>query len=103
MFSQLSFVSYNSIILIVTMSSFIINVPLLNAMENDRNVSGPATEENDIQDIYVLGMWPMEGPWSGGQGLIPAALMALEHVNSDPTILPGYRLNMIWNDSKVGC
>ena len=60
-----------------------------------------ATNES-VVDLYLLGLWPMQGGWPGGVGILPAALMALDHVNADPTILPGYRLNMIWNDTQVG-
>ncbi len=55
----------------------------------------------NLTDLYFLGLWPMDGPWAGGLGLLPAAFLALQHVNADPSVLPGYRLNMIWNDTQV--
>ena len=58
-------------------------------------------EPKNITDLYLLGLWAMTGPWPGGYGILPAALMAMEHINKDPSMLPGYRLNMIWNDSAV--
>ncbi len=50
-----------------------------------------------------MGLWPMgpKGPWMGGLGILPAAEMALEHINARTDILPGYRLNMIWNNTMV--
>jgi hypothetical protein len=35
------------------------------------------------------------------QACEPAARMALNDVNSNPTLLPGYRLKLHWNDSGV--
>ncbi len=58
-------------------------------------------EKREKIDLYLLGLWPMIGVWPGGQGILPGALLALDQVNNDPTILPDYRLNMIWNDTEV--
>ncbi|GFY57616.1 gamma-aminobutyric acid type B receptor subunit 1 [Trichonephila inaurata madagascariensis] len=35
-----------------------------------------------------------------GQGCLPAALMALEDVNAEPNLLPGYKMKMPYNDSQ---
>ena len=35
------------------------------------------------------------------QACEPAARMALNDVNSNPTLLPGYQLKLHWNDSGV--
>ena len=45
----------------------------------------------------------MDGSWSGGLGIKPAVDIAISYVNRDPRFLPGYRLVMIWNDTKVQC
>ncbi len=56
----------------------------------------------DLVDLYLLGLYPMGGStWPGGQGMLPASQMALDHINQDPSILPGYRLNIILGDSQV--
>lgn len=38
--------------------------------------------------------------WSS-KGVMPAVQMALDHVNRDRSILPGYMLYEDWRDSKV--
>ena len=47
------------------------------------------------------GIFPMTGGWAGGKGCRPAVDMALEDVNSNKNILPGFRLSMSAFDSKV--
>ena len=55
--------------------------------------------------LHIAGLFPVtprdspEGQM--GLGVIPAVELALEHVNSHPRILPGIRLNLEWNDTKV--
>jgi hypothetical protein len=53
--------------------------------------------------IHIGGLFPMNGStgWLGGQGCLPAALMALDDVNRDPNILVGYELDLKWNNSQV--
>lgn len=41
------------------------------------------------------------GGWLGGQGCLPAALMALEDVNNRSDLLSGYKLRLHWRDSQV--
>lgn len=55
------------------------------------------------QTITIAGIFPITGVegWQGGQACEPAAHLALEDVNNYPNLLPGYHLNMYWNDS--GC
>ena len=38
--------------------------------------------------------------WTGGNGIQPAADMALDHINSSG-ILRDYELKMVWNDTRV--
>lgn len=38
--------------------------------------------------------------WIGGQGCLPAAMMALEDVNNNEDLLKGYYLNLTWNNSQ---
>jgi hypothetical protein len=44
----------------------------------------------------------MVGGWPGGQSGLPSAIMALNEVNLNPSILPNYRLNLNWFNSEVG-
>ncbi|GBN85569.1 hypothetical protein AVEN_80116-1 [Araneus ventricosus] len=55
------------------------------------------------KDLYIGAIFPINGTggWLGGQGCLPAALMALEDVNAEPNLLPGYRMKMPYNDSQV--
>ncbi|XP_070534990.1 gamma-aminobutyric acid type B receptor subunit 2-like [Ptychodera flava] len=43
-------------------------------------------------ELHLLGLFPMTGSWPGGQGQRPAIEIGIQHVNSDPTILPNYTL-----------
>ena len=43
----------------------------------------------------------MEGAWKGGLAVKPAAEVAIDYVNRHKNILPGYRLNMKWRNTKV--
>ncbi|GBP61581.1 Gamma-aminobutyric acid type B receptor subunit 1 [Eumeta japonica] len=42
-----------------------------------------------------------EGGWQGGQACMPAAQLALADVNARPDLLPGFKLMLHSNDSKV--
>ncbi|XP_041352639.1 gamma-aminobutyric acid type B receptor subunit 1-like [Gigantopelta aegis] len=53
-----------------------------------------------LKDIYILGLFPMDGDYAGGKGIKPAVDVTMSYVNSDSNVLPGYRLNMKWNDTK---
>ena len=54
------------------------------------------------KNLYVGGIFPMVGGWPGGQSGLPSAIMALNEVNLNPSILPNYRLNLNWFNSEVG-
>ncbi|KAK3866927.1 hypothetical protein Pcinc_027558 [Petrolisthes cinctipes] len=51
--------------------------------------------------LNIGGIFPIGGSdgWQGGQACQPAAMLAMEDVNSRPDLLPGYKLNLAWNDS----
>ena len=57
--------------------------------------------QTSVKDIYVLGLFPLEGPYAGGQAIQPAVEIAIEYVNKNPNMLRGYRLNLIWDNTKV--
>ncbi|CAK9302690.1 unnamed protein product [Gordionus sp. m RMFG-2023] len=50
--------------------------------------------------LHIGGTVPMSGGWPGGQGCLPAILMALQDVNKKMDLLPGYYLRFHYNDSK---
>ncbi|ESN97887.1 hypothetical protein HELRODRAFT_101913 [Helobdella robusta] len=53
-----------------------------------------------LKNLYIGGIFPLNGSWAGGRGCLPAALMALHAVNERADILPGYRLNMVALNSE---
>ena len=55
------------------------------------------------RDIHLAGIFPIKGVegWQGGQACEPAANLALQDVNAQPNILPGYTLKLHWDDSGV--
>ena len=57
--------------------------------------------QNSVQDIYVLGLFPMDGIYGGGQAIKVASEITIKYVNRDPNILPGYRLKLVFDDTKV--
>ena len=58
-------------------------------------------EKHSNRTLVIGGIFPMEGGWAGGKGCRPAVDMALEDVNSNPRILPGFKLKMHGTNSKV--
>ena len=56
---------------------------------------------NDEIPLYILALYPLIGQWSGGQALIYAVQIGVEFVNARKDLLPGYSLNIIWNNTKV--
>ncbi|XP_042204877.1 gamma-aminobutyric acid type B receptor subunit 1-like isoform X2 [Homarus americanus] len=51
--------------------------------------------------LNIGGIFPIHGSdgWQGGQACQPAAMLAMHDVNNRPDLLPGYKLNLAWNDS----
>ncbi|GFX38249.1 uncharacterized protein TNCV_3838451 [Trichonephila clavipes] len=62
----------------------------------------PMPKAPEKKDLYIGAIFPINGTggWLGGQGCLPAALMALEDVNAEPNLLPGYKMKMPYNDSQ---
>lgn len=57
------------------------------------------------QPLFIGGFFPMstinhDADWTGGNGIRPAAEIAIEHVNNRG-VLRNYDLKMQWNDTKV--
>lgn len=54
-------------------------------------------------ELHIGGIFPIggKGGWQGGQACMPAARMALEDVNNENNLLPGFKLTLHSNDSEV--
>lgn len=63
----------------------------------------PHRVDSKETQIHIGGLFPISGSPVGrtGRAFVPACDMALEMVNNRTDILPGYRLAMFWNDTKV--
>jgi hypothetical protein len=57
--------------------------------------------ESKKKKLYVGGIFPMVGGWPGGQACLPSAIMALNEVNLNANVLPGYKLELNWFNSEV--
>lgn len=79
---------------------FTSTVPGVMLLQPNENVE---TEVQNLKSLYIAAVFPMKGHggWLGGQGCLPAALMALEDVNKRSDLLIGYKLEIDWRDSQV--
>ena len=75
------------------------NISSSNELSANPMMSSPRNDSR--KDVWILGLFPLNGSWAGGLGQLPAVQMGIEDVNNDPTMLPGYRLRMTVNDTKV--
>ena len=55
-----------------------------------------------VEDIWLIGMVPFTGlGWDSGESLRFGAEIMLEHINNATNpILPGYKLNVMWQDER---
>ncbi|XP_052854331.1 gamma-aminobutyric acid type B receptor subunit 1 isoform X4 [Drosophila gunungcola] len=53
-------------------------------------------------ELHIGGIFPIagKGGWQGGQACMPAARLALDDVNKQPNLLPGFKLILHSNDSE---
>ncbi|KAL9875456.1 gamma-aminobutyric acid type B receptor subunit 1 [Glossina fuscipes fuscipes] len=53
-------------------------------------------------ELHIGGIFPIagKGGWQGGQACMPAARLALDDVNKETNLLPGFRLILHSNDSE---
>ncbi|XP_015522970.1 gamma-aminobutyric acid type B receptor subunit 1 isoform X1 [Neodiprion pinetum] len=63
-------------------------------------VRGLLPPEDNV--LHIGGIFPIagEGGWQGGQACMPAANLALDDVNSQKDLLPGFTLKLHSNDSE---
>lgn len=65
------------------------------------SVSNSSQSATPLKDLYVLALFGKEGWFRSAEAFNIAVEMALERINHHSDILPGYRLNVIWNDTEV--
>ncbi|XP_038051856.1 gamma-aminobutyric acid type B receptor subunit 1-like [Patiria miniata] len=61
----------------------------------------PSVDASNQTKLYLLGLFPLDGPYAQDQAIQPAAQLALQDINANPDILPDYELVIIPRDS--GC
>lgn len=56
-----------------------------------------------VSTLHIGGLFPMSGGSvaSAGKAMLPVTELAIKMVNSRADVLPGYRLQLMWNDTKV--
>ncbi|KAK8775397.1 hypothetical protein V5799_031258 [Amblyomma americanum] len=63
-----------------------------------------ASSHQEPEELLIAGFFPTTVNLSEGaigRGVVPAVNLALRHINSSPHFLPGYKLDIIWNDTQV--
>lgn len=55
----------------------------------------------EIKNITIGGAFSLSGNDTTWGDCLMATLLAIDHINNDSSLLPGYRLNMEWGDTKV--
>jgi gamma-aminobutyric acid type B receptor len=66
----------------------------------------PNLSGNKRRDVYIAGFFPYGRhiPESRvGRGVMPSVMLAVDHINENPSVLRNYMLHMYWNDTEVGC
>ena len=58
-------------------------------------------DDDPRQPIRLLGLFPCNTELFRGRGLNPAAYMAINQINDDTSLLPGFRLELLVNNSLV--
>lgn len=58
-------------------------------------------DDDPRQPIRLLGLFPCNTELFRGRGLNPAAQMAISQINNDTSLLPGFRLELLANNSMV--
>ncbi|XP_041350736.1 gamma-aminobutyric acid type B receptor subunit 1-like [Gigantopelta aegis] len=53
-----------------------------------------------VKNIYFIGLLPFDGVWNGGQAILTGIQIALDQIKEREDVLPGYRINILWNNSK---
>nr|CAD7263010.1 unnamed protein product [Timema shepardi] len=62
------------------------------------------TSGSKRRDVYIAGFFPYGRhiPESRvGRGVMPSVMLAVDHINENPTVLRNYMLHMYWNDTEA--
>lgn len=60
--------------------------------------------QKDSRTLYIAGFFPTSRdiPQGAiGRGVLPAVRLALQHVNESPKFFTKYKLDLVWNNTKV--
>ncbi|XP_069694331.1 gamma-aminobutyric acid type B receptor subunit 2 isoform X2 [Periplaneta americana] len=63
----------------------------------------PNLAGNKRRDVYIAGFFPYGRhiPESRvGRGVMPSVMLAVDHINENPSVLRNYMLHMYWNDTE---
>ena len=60
-----------------------------------------AKSADEPTTLNIIGLFSMSGVYKGGQSFLPAALLAVKHINAHEDILPGYKLHINAYDTQV--
>ena len=72
------------------------------AQSSARQVYPPVnSRNNETESLYIALMMSFGGDYTSS-GAIPGVQVALDQINADPSILPGYTLHYTLRDSQVG-
>lgn len=60
-----------------------------------------ARSEQELKNITIGGAFSLSGNGTTWGDCLMATLLALDHINNNSNLLPGYHLNMEWGDTRV--
>lgn len=58
-----------------------------------------STANEDVKEVKIGVLLPMTGYWPIGKTSASAITIAVGKINKDPTLLLGYKMTFLWNDS----
>ncbi|XP_029037145.2 gamma-aminobutyric acid type B receptor subunit 1 isoform X1 [Osmia bicornis bicornis] len=75
---------------------------LLIVLTLTNEIEGSSTSDDADNVLHIGGIFPIagEGGWQGGQACMPAVNLALDDVNREKNLLPGFILKLHSNDSE---
>ncbi|PSN56651.1 hypothetical protein C0J52_10813 [Blattella germanica] len=86
------------------MASSLCLMALLCLMMPEVTSQKPNLPGNKRRDVYIAGFFPFGRhiPESRvGRGVMPSVMLAVDHINENPSVLRNYMLHMYWNDTEV--
>ena len=57
--------------------------------------------DTNLTKLHLLGLFPMTGAWPGGKAMSLATQLALQDINANIDILPGYEIVIIPKNTEV--